>query len=197
MRIPRSENLAGYCGLSACSQESPRSMLWQMADHQAAIIVVDSAPVRHFPGLAFFVGQPGFQVQRTRHLVALIQIVDRVEDRIRGGDIHDGAVGEHLFHAGWKDVPFDGAVEIVAHEEAAAQQVFAHGPGLLVGQVPVAHFHAVQPGPIVDVARRPGPRAAPRNGRGCGSSGAGPRRCGGRCAGSPWSSWSRPRASFP
>jgi hypothetical protein len=56
-----------------------------------------------------------------------------------------GRSGKTLLHAGGRRLPFHRAVEIVAHEEAAAQQEFAHGGGLRIGEVPVAHFHAVEP----------------------------------------------------
>ena len=40
-------------------------------------------------------------------------------------DFDDRPVGKHALHAGVEDLPLLGAVEIVAHEESAAQQVFA------------------------------------------------------------------------
>ena len=45
-----------------------------------------------------------------------------------------------------------GAVEIVGHEEAAAQQVFAQLLGLRVGEAPFADLDGVEPGPVVVVA---------------------------------------------
>ena len=65
-------------------------------------------------------------------------------------DVHNGPVGKHAVHAGDEDIPLIGAVEIVAHEEAAAQQEIAQLGGLRVGQIPVPHFDAVEPGPVVD-----------------------------------------------
>ena len=94
----------------------------------------------------------GLHVLRAGDLVAVVQIVDGVEDGIAIGDLHDGAVGKDLFHAGDEDVPLVSAVEIVAHEEAAAEEVLAHGGGLGIGQIPVAHLDGVEPGPIVNVA---------------------------------------------
>src|SRR5207244_1189996 len=64
-------------------------------------------------------------------------------------NLDDGAVREHLAHACGEDFPFDAAVEIVAHEEAAAQQEFAQGAGLLIGEVPVANFDTIEKGPVV------------------------------------------------
>ena len=43
-------------------------------------------------------------------------------------------------------------MKIVAHEEAAAVDVLAHGLDLGVGQSPVAHFHGVEPRPVVLIA---------------------------------------------
>ena len=47
--------------------------------------------------------------------------------------------------------PFARAVEIVDHEEAAAQQVLAQLRRLRVGQVPLTDFDGVEPRPIEDV----------------------------------------------
>ena len=44
------------------------------------------------------------------------------------------------------------SVEIVAHEESTAQQELAQRCRLGVAEVPVAHFDAVEPRPIVLVA---------------------------------------------
>ena len=50
-----------------------------------------------------------------------------------------------------EDFPFLGAVEIVAHEETAAVQKLAEFLHHLVGQLPVAHFHGVQPRVVENV----------------------------------------------
>ena len=107
--------------------------------------------MRFLAGFALLVGVALLDGGHAGHLIAVFQIVDGVEDRVVVGNVDDRAVGKHLVHAGEEGIPLDGAVEIVAHEEAAAEQVFAHGLGLLVGQVPVAHFHAIEPRPIVNV----------------------------------------------
>ena len=103
------------------------------------------------PALAFFVSVAFFESRHAGHLVAMVKIVDGAEDRVVVGNFDDRPVGKYLVHAGEEHAPLDVAVEIVAHEKAAAQQEFAHGLGLVVGQVPVAHFHAVEPRPIVHV----------------------------------------------
>ena len=51
----------------------------------------------------------------------------------------------------WKRVPFRSPQKSSTHEKAAAQQVFAQLHGLGVGELPVAHLHRIQPGPVVDV----------------------------------------------
>src|SRR5262249_27971295 len=107
----------------------------------AALIVVDPAPVRNaailFPYLA------GFEELRARYLVAIVEIVEHVENRVIGGDVHDRAVREYFAHASDEDFPLDRAVEIVAHEETPAQEKLAHRLDLRVGEVPMAHLDAV------------------------------------------------------
>ncbi len=66
-------------------------------------------------------------------------------------EIDDGPVRKDALHAGLEHVPLLVAPEVVAHEEAAAQQIFAQFRGLRVGQIPVAHLDGVKPGPVVDV----------------------------------------------
>src|ERR1035438_5046946 len=100
-------------------------------DHDSAFVVVDRAPVRWPAGLAFFVGKPSVSPLPAGYLEPVVQIVNGVEDRVAVLDIHDGAVGEHLAHAGGKDLPLVQspilfrAVEIVDHQETSAQQILA------------------------------------------------------------------------
>ena len=62
-----------------------------------------------------------------------------------------GAVGEDLLHGVDEDFPLVGGVEIVAHEEAAAQQVLAEFGDLRIGEFPVADFDGVEPGVVEHV----------------------------------------------
>ena len=118
--------------------------------HQPAFVVIDPAPVRH---VAVVLIRPArANVLLAGHLEPVVQIVDGVKDGVLVVDLHDGPVGKHPLHAVDEDLPLFRPVEIVAHEEAAAQQILPHGLGLRVGQVPVAHFHGVEPRPIVLVA---------------------------------------------
>ena len=43
-------------------------------------------------------------------------------------------------------------MEIVGHEEAAAEAIFAQRPALLVGESPFAHLDGVEPRPVVSIA---------------------------------------------
>src|SRR5260221_272647 len=87
--------------------------------HEPALVVVDAAPARHhaviLPQLV------AAKVLRTRHLVALVQIVERVKDLVGVLDIDDGTVRKNALHAVGEHFPLISAVEVVAHEEAAAQ----------------------------------------------------------------------------
>src|SRR5579884_2568723 len=84
-------------------------------------------------------------------LVTIIEIVDGVKDRIAARDFDDGPVGEDALHAFLEDLPFDGAVKIVGHKEAAAQQIIAELFGLPIGEAPLADLNGVEPGPVVDL----------------------------------------------
>ena len=118
--------------------------------HQASFVVIDSAPVRQ---VAVVLIRPArANILRAGHLEPVVQIVDGVKDGVLVIDLDDGPVGKHPLHAGGEDLPLFGSVEIVAHEEAAAQQILPHGFDLCVGQVPVTHLDGVEPGPIVLVA---------------------------------------------
>jgi hypothetical protein len=114
--------------------------------HQAAVVVVNAPPVRRTAGEGIlFVDPVAVDVLRAGYLVPVVQIEHGMEDGVLIGDIDDGAVGEHFLHAVDEDFPLVGGVEIVAHEESAAQQEFAEFHDLLVGEFPVAHFDGVEP----------------------------------------------------
>ena len=73
------------------------------------------------------------------------KIVDHMEDRIVARDLHDRAIRENQLHRVFKYLPLHVAVEIVGHEEAAAQQVFAHFLALLRRQSPLANLNRIDP----------------------------------------------------
>src|SRR5258708_2980510 len=110
--------------------------------HEPAFIVVDAAPARYnaviLPQLV------AADVLVARHLVALVQIVECVKDLVGGLAVDDGTVRKNALHAIGEHFPLISAVEVVAHEEAAAQKVFAHLGGLRISEIPVANLDAVE-----------------------------------------------------
>src|SRR5439155_16604972 len=100
-------------------------------------------PLRH--KTVMLIGLARFEELRSGHLIAVVEIVDSAENLIRVGDIDDGAVREYLFHAGVEHLPLVGAMEVVAHEEAAAKQVFTKLHRLRVGQRPMPNLHSIKP----------------------------------------------------
>ena len=73
-----------------------------------------------------FVGAAAAEILRAGHLVFVVEIVEDVEDGIVLRDVFDQAVGKNALHGLHEDGPFLGAVKVVAHEEAAAVEEFAH-----------------------------------------------------------------------
>src|SRR6185437_7056231 len=88
---------------------------------------------------------------RADDLIAIIEIVNSVKDRVAAGNIDDLPVREDTLHAFLEDLPLHGAVEVVGHEEAAAQQVIAQLMRLCVRDSPFAHLHGIKPGPVIYV----------------------------------------------
>ena len=116
-------------------------------DHDAAFVVVDALPMGD--AAVFFV--TGAEVFGAGDLEAVVQIEDGVEDGVVVGDVDDGAIGEDhphgLFELGLLFV----SVEVVGHEEAAAQEVVAEFFCLGFGEAPLADLNGVEPGPVVDL----------------------------------------------
>src|SRR5262245_24235469 len=107
------------------------------------MVIVNAAPLsRAFVAL---ISHAGGKIARTRHLPALGEIVDGMEDRIGRVDIDDGTIRKHAFHRGVEDLPLILAPEIVAHEEAAAEQILAQFRGLRVGKIPVTYLNGIEP----------------------------------------------------
>src|SRR5712691_9499299 len=90
----------------------------------SSFVVAYAAPMGHFAGFTSLVHEPGLEKLRARHLEALLEVVERVKDRVTVRNVLDGPVGKHLMHAGGESVPLSHApiglftVEIVYHEEA-------------------------------------------------------------------------------
>ena len=66
--------------------------------------------------------------------------------------LDDGPVGKDALHALFKDRPLAVAVEVIDHEEAAAEQMFAKELRLCVVPLPVSDLDGIEPGPVVVVA---------------------------------------------
>ncbi|PYT18101.1 MAG: hypothetical protein DMG59_05545 [Acidobacteria bacterium] len=66
------------------------------------------------------------------HLEALIQIVQRVENRIAVFEVHDRPARKDLAHARDEHVPFPRAMEVIDHQESAPKQEFTQLPCLAV-----------------------------------------------------------------
>src|SRR6266704_625753 len=109
--------------------------------HEAALVVIDAAPVG-FDAI-FLVGSVKWIVHPSWHLIPLVQVENRMEDRVVVLNLHDRPVRKYTAHAGGEDLPFPGAMKSVAHEESAAEQVLAQLLRLRVGQIPVADLDAV------------------------------------------------------
>ena len=110
-------------------------------DHEPALVVVDAAPARD--DAVILISLSTAQKLCAGHLIAVVQIVEHVKDLVGVLDVDDRTVREDPLHAVGEHLPLVGAVEVVAHEEAAAQEIFAQLSGLRVGEVPVTHLDAV------------------------------------------------------
>src|ERR1700680_845774 len=119
-----------------------------MADghHHAAFVVIDGAPV--WLEAVLFVSPAAAQVLRARHLEALIQIEDRVENRIAVLDIHDLTVGKDLPNTFQEDFPFLSTVKIVHHQKSSAQEELAQLRRLTSGKGPVPDLDSIHGGPV-------------------------------------------------
>src|ERR1700704_4498057 len=116
--------------------------------HDAAPVVADCAPSRDVAIL--FVGSARAYVLFAGHLETLAQVIEHVENFILVGQVFDGAVREHHQHAAHEALPIGGAMEIVDHDEAALEQVFAQALGLGFGEGPVLYLDGVDPGVVED-----------------------------------------------
>ncbi len=60
-------------------------------------------------------------------------------------------IGRDHFNALFEHLPFVVAVEVVGHEEAASEEVFAHDFRFVGGESPLANLDRVEPGPVEGV----------------------------------------------
>src|SRR5271169_1542348 len=85
----------------------------------------------------------GPQVGLPGNLEAIVQIVDGVKDLVFVLDLLDGVIREGLLDPALELVPFGAAVEVVGHEEAAAQAVLAQQLALFIAKTPFANLDGV------------------------------------------------------
>src|SRR5262249_55634041 len=117
------------------------------------VVVVDTAPVRRLTASVDSGSCRGTllahrmceQKLLTRHLIAIIEVVDRVEDLILVVDIDDLPVRKDLAQGLGEDLPFVAAVEVVTHEESAAQQELPEARDLRGRQFPVPDLDRIEP----------------------------------------------------
>ena len=115
------------------------------------MVVVDAAPVRAWRRRC---GKwcRGARAHCAGDLVAVVQIVDGVEDRVGIVDIDDRPVGEDTAAC----FPRSGPILRVPQKSSSMRKpprsrYSRKLLGLRVGQLPVAHLAGVEPGPVVDV----------------------------------------------
>jgi hypothetical protein len=150
IRMPSAENLSGYSRIVRVLPGIAQVHVVADGHDQPALVVVDAAP-RGAVSVEL-VGPAAAHVLLAGHLVAVVQVVNRVEDRVLVLELHNRPVRKHAPHAGLKDFPLPRAVEIVAHEKPAAVDEFAQRLGLRIGEIPVAHLHRIEKRPIVGIA---------------------------------------------
>src|SRR5689334_1748079 len=119
--------------------------------HDAALIVIDRAPVLGPSVLVLLVGTAAPQVLRAGHLETVVQIVNRMEDRIGVVDVDDLALRENFLDSLEEYLPLKCAVEIVHHQKSAAQEKFPELRRLLIGDRPMPDLHRVHRRPVVHI----------------------------------------------
>src|SRR5690349_4802700 len=102
-----------------------------------------------WPVLAF-VSLP--QVSLPGNLVAIVQFVHRVKNRVWIFDLADRIFGKRFADAAFEFAPLFSAVEIVGHENAPTEAVFPKQLALLIREPPLAYLHCIEPRPVVRIA---------------------------------------------
>jgi hypothetical protein len=127
-------------------------------DHDTAFIVVDTLPARNLS--IFFVAR--VQVLGSGDAVSIVQIKDGVKYGVVVRNIHNWPFWKDHLHGLFEISLFLGSVEVVGHEETAAEQVVTKLFRLGLSQSPLPHLNGVQPGPVVNlvaIGRRHGSNA--------------------------------------
>src|SRR5258706_15596463 len=115
------------------------------------MIVINSLPACDRAHHAIAHAATAAETPAAENLVAVLEVVDHVEDGIVVVDLDNLAVGKDQRHALEEAVPFFGSPEIVEHQEAAAEQGIAKLGGHIGGELPVAHFAGAHPWPVEDI----------------------------------------------
>src|SRR5258706_11705912 len=109
------------------------------------MIVVNAAPVSVLAIKFVAYGE----MLGARDSVPVIQIEHCVKDGIVVRNFHDGTIRKSLLDALLEYLPFHGSVEIVGHEETAAQQIIAQLFHLCVRRSPFAYLDGIKERPVV------------------------------------------------
>src|SRR5258708_12892445 len=109
------------------------------------MIIVNAAPVSVLTVEFVAYGE----MLGARDSVPVIQIEHRVKDGIVVRNFHDGTIRKSLLDALLEYLPLHGSVEIVGHEETAAQQIIAQLFHLRVRRSPFAYLNGIRQPPIL------------------------------------------------
>src|SRR6266851_871858 len=119
-------------------------------DHGTAAVVEDRAQMLHhaasLPRAALEEGS------QAGHLRIAVDLVEAAEHRMVLRDLDDLSIREQPFHLVLEHRPFRGAVEIIHHRAAAAEQELAKDRDLAVEQARAARLDEIDPG-IFEQAR--------------------------------------------
>jgi hypothetical protein len=89
-------------------------------DQYPPLLIVNPAPTRS--EAIKFVRYPSLQRGHAWNLDPFVKIVEHMKDSILIIDLHHRAIWEHFGEARHEDLPFDGPMEIVHHQEPTAVQ---------------------------------------------------------------------------
>src|SRR5258708_34471352 len=109
------------------------------------MIIVNAAPVSVLAIKFVAYGE----MLGARDSVPVIQIEHRVKDGIVVRNLHNGTIRKSLLNAFLEYLPLHGSVEIVGHEETAAQQIIAQLFHLCVRRSPFAYLDSIKKRPVV------------------------------------------------
>src|SRR5438105_15943940 len=105
-------------------------------------IIVNATPARL--EAIVLIGPARPQELRAWHLIAAVQIENRVKDRVSIVQLNDGVVREHSVHAGGENLPFLRSMEVIHHEKATSIDIITQLLALFAGKLPMADFNGVE-----------------------------------------------------